>query len=82
VVNLYAQITGKKSLPDIETGLKMHQNNWYHLGLINAVWSTISYANSRRYYRIVENAFYHLLKKCRDITPQHKFRKRKGALKP
>ena len=74
VVNLYAQITGKKSLRDIETGLKMQQNAWYHLGLVNAVRSTISYANNKRSYRIAENAFYHLLKKCRDITPRHKFR--------
>ena len=74
LVNLYAQITGKKSLRDIETGLKMQQNAWYHLGLVNAVRSTISYANNKRSYRIAENAFYHLLKKCRDITPQHKFR--------
>ena len=66
LVNLYAQITGKKSLRDIETGLKMQQNAWYHLGLVNAVRSTISYANNKRSYRIAENAFYHLLKKCRD----------------
>ena len=74
LVNLYAQITGKKSLRDIETGLKMQQNAWYHLGLVNAVRSTISYSNGKRSYRIVESAFYHLLKKCRDITPKHKFR--------
>jgi len=35
LVNLYAHITGKKSLRDIETGLKMHQNAWYHIGLVN-----------------------------------------------
>ena len=74
LVNLYAQITGKKSLRDIETGLKMQKNSWYHLGLVNAVRSTISYANKKRSYRIAQNAFYHLLKKCKDITPKHKFR--------
>jgi len=74
LVNLYAQVTGKKSLRDIETGLKVHQNSWYHLGLKNAVRSTISYANSKRTYRLMESTFYHLLKKCRDITPRHKFR--------
>lgn len=74
LVNLYAQASGKKSLRDIETGLKMHQNAWYHLGLVNAVRSTISYANSKRPYQIVENTFYHLYEKCRDVTPKHKFR--------
>ena len=74
LVNLYAQVTGKKGRRDIETGLKVHQNSWYHLGLKNAVRSTISYANSKRTYRLMESTFYHLLKKCRDITPKHKFR--------
>jgi len=74
LVNLYAQASGKKSLRDIETGLKMHQEAWYHLGLKNAVRSTISYANSKRPYQIVENTFYNLLEKCRDVTPKHKFR--------
>ena len=74
LVNLYGQITGKKSLRDIETGLKMQQSSWYHLGLVNAVRSTISYANSKRTYRLMESTFYNLLRKCRDITPRHKFR--------
>lgn len=30
---LYAQATGKQSLRDIEIGLNMHSNNWYHLGI-------------------------------------------------
>ncbi|HPP30795.1 MAG: hypothetical protein PHI44_03535 [Candidatus Ratteibacteria bacterium] len=31
---LICPVIGKKSLQDIETGLKMHQNTWYHLGLV------------------------------------------------
>jgi len=74
LVNLYAQVSGKKSLRDIETGLKMQHNSWYHLGLTNAVRSTISYANNKRPYQIAESTFYHLLGKCKDVTPKHKFR--------
>jgi len=74
LVNLYAQASGKKSLRDIETGLKMQQNSWYHLGLTNAVRSTIAYANSKRPYQIAESTFYHLLGKCRDYAPKHQFR--------
>jgi hypothetical protein len=74
LVNLYAQVSGKKSLRDIETGLKMQQNSWYHMGLTNAVRSTISYANGKRPYQIAENTFYHLLKQCKDYAPKHKFR--------
>ena len=32
-VNLYAQISGKMSLRDIETGLKVQHKDWYHLDL-------------------------------------------------
>jgi len=74
LVNLYAQVSGKKSLRDIETGLKMHQNAWYHLGLVNAARSTIFYVNSKNPYQIAEDTFYYLYEKCRDITPKHKFR--------
>lgn len=74
MVNLYAQITGKKSLRDIETGLKMHQSMWYHWGLVNAVRSTISYANSKRPWELYQKAFYQLLEKCRDVTPKRRFR--------
>jgi hypothetical protein len=74
LVNLYAQVSGKNSLRDIETGLKVQQNSWYHLGLTNAVRSTISYANSKRTYQIAQNTFYHLLTQCRDFAPKHKFR--------
>jgi hypothetical protein len=74
LVNLYAQVSGKNSLRDIETGLVMQKDSWYHLGLTNAVRSTISYANNKRPYQIAENTFYHLLDKCRDVTPKHQFR--------
>ena len=33
IVNLYAQVSGKKSLRDIVTGLNVQHWAWYHLGL-------------------------------------------------
>jgi len=74
LVNLYAQASSKDSLRDIETGLKVQQNNWYHLGLKSAARSTISYANGRRDYRIYEDTFYQTLDKCKDVTPKHRFK--------
>ena len=73
-VNFYAQASGRKSLRDIETGLRVQQNNWYHLRLTNVARSTISYANQNRDYRIYEDVFYNLLDKCKDVTPKHKFK--------
>jgi len=71
---LYAQITQKDSLRDIETGLAAQSNRLYHLGLDRVCRSTLSDANNRRDYGIFENLFYHLLSRCKDLTPKHKFR--------
>lgn len=67
---LYSQIKQKDSLRDIETGLMAQASRWYHLGLTNIRKSTLSDANSRRDYRIFEETFYHLLYRCKDLTPK------------
>jgi len=71
---LYSQITQKDSLRDIETGLSAHSSRWYHLGFTGVHRSTLSDANTKRDYRIFEETFYHLLSRCKDLTPMHKFR--------
>lgn len=71
---LYSQITLKDSLRDIETGLGTQSGRWYHLGLKGVRRSTLSDANTKRDYRIFEDMFYHLLARCRDLTPRHRFR--------
>ena len=71
---LYSQITQKDSLRDIVTGLSAHGSRWYHLGLTGVNKSTLSDANAKRDYRIFEDLFYHLLSRCRNLTPKHKFR--------
>lgn len=70
VAVLYSQITLKDSLRDIETGLGTHSSCWYHLGLSGVHRSTLSDANTKRDYRIFEDLFYHLLTRCRDLTPK------------
>ena len=57
VVNLYAQISGKKSLRDIETGLRSQMDLWYHLGLKNVSKSQLSYVNNYRGYTIFKNLY-------------------------
>ncbi|HLG28833.1 MAG TPA: IS4 family transposase [Candidatus Brocadiales bacterium] len=71
---LYSQITQKDSLRDIVTGLSAHAARWYHLGLTGIHKSTLSDANAKRDYRIFEGLFYHLLARCKNLTPKHKFR--------
>lgn len=71
---LYAQATGKKSLRDIETGLKLHQEQWYHLGISSVAKSSLSYANNNRSYKIFEKLFYEVLKQCKTVTPKKDFK--------
>ena len=71
---LYSQITQKDSLRDIVTGFSAHATRWYHLGLTGIHRSTFSDANTHRAYQIFEDLFYHLLSRCKNLTPKHKFR--------
>jgi hypothetical protein len=71
---LYSQIKQKDSLRDIVTGLSAHAARWYHLGITGIYKSTLCDANAKRDYRIFEGLFYHLLARCKSLTPKHKFR--------
>jgi hypothetical protein len=71
---LYSQIKQKDSLRDIESGLITQSARWYHLGLRSVHRSTLSDANNKRDYRMFEESFYHLLARCKDLTPKHRFR--------
>lgn len=71
---LYAQITGKESLREIETGLAAQQSRWHHLGLNRVCRSTLADANNRRDPAIFETLFYALLERCRSHTPHHRFK--------
>jgi len=71
---LYAQATSKKSLRDIELGLKMHEGQWYHLGIGSVAKSSLAYANNNRSYEIFEKLFYALLERCRDISSERDFK--------
>jgi hypothetical protein len=74
IVLLYAQIRKKESLRDIASSLRTQNHKWYHLGLTNICRSTLSDANAKRSFQVFEDLFYHLLDRCRDLTPKHKFR--------
>lgn len=64
---LYAQATGKDSLRGIETGLKMRDSKWYHLGLTTVAKTTLATANEKRPWQIYESLFYTLLGNCKEL---------------
>jgi hypothetical protein len=71
---LYAQIKGHNSLRDIVAGLNTQSNKWYHIGLDTVARSTLSDANNKRDHRVFEGLFYHMLERCRSLTPSHGFK--------
>lgn len=71
---LYAQISGKDSLRDIQNSLLAQQDKLYHLGLTKVRRSTLADANAQRDYQVYEQLYHALLKRCTDVTPKHKFR--------
>ena len=74
IVNLYAQISGKMSLRDIETGLKVQHKDWYHLGITNVSKSQLSLANQYRSFEIFKSLYFQLYSRCASLAPKHKFR--------
>jgi len=72
---LLVQIKSFSSLRSIEIGLKSRASRLYHMG-INIILrrSTLSDANNNRNPKVLQEVFYHVLGKCKPITPKHKFR--------
>ncbi len=58
---LYAQITWKESLRDIETGLECERNKLYHLWINSIARSTIAYWNKKVDNNVYEQVFYQML---------------------
>jgi len=71
---LYAQITGKDSLREIETGLLANQKNLYHLGMEAVPRSTLSEAMNRRDPEIFKALFEEMLDRVLKLSPKHRFK--------
>jgi hypothetical protein len=71
---LYAQISGKDSLRDIETGINAQAPKLYHLGMREVRRSTLSDANNNRPHEIYEQIFGKTLNRVYGVTTKHKFK--------
>ena len=71
---LLTQIKAFSSLRSIEIGLKSRASRLYHMGIsIVLRRSTLSDANNNRNPKVLQDVFYHVLDKCKPISPKHKF---------
>ncbi len=71
---LYAQITGKDSLREIEEGLLANHKRLYHLGMEVVPKSTLSEAMNRRSPELFKKLFEELLDRTMKYAPHHKFK--------
>lgn len=70
---LYAQITGKECLREIEADLRVLDSTWSELGLKSIARSTLAYANERRPAAIFESLFYVLFQQCQSLSQEQSF---------
>ena len=64
----YGQLRQRVSLRDIQIGLEAQQAKLYHLGVNSVKRSTFSDANKTRDYRIYQDLFHVLLRRCQILT--------------
>jgi len=70
---LYAQITGRECLREIESDLRVLDSTWGELGLRSIARSTLAYANEKRPAAIFESLFYVLFTQCQSLSNEQSF---------
>ena len=71
---LFAQISGKDSLREIENALLANHKRLYHLGMEAVTKSTLSEAMNRRNLEIFKALFEEILDRVMAVVPKHKFK--------
>jgi hypothetical protein len=71
---LFCHLGRAQSLREICDGLASIEGKLSHLGADIPKRSTLAYANAHRPWRLFEDLFYHLLERCREVAPKHRFR--------
>ena len=70
---MMAQITGRKSLRDIESNLLAQGSRCYHLGAKPTSRATLARVNERQPFDLYREFFFKILEKCRCSAPKHRF---------
>lgn len=74
-VLLFAQAGGKSSLRDIQNALTVQAKALYHVGMEHPIArSTLAESNARIPWRIYQELFGSLQKRCQSLVPRHKFK--------
>lgn len=68
------QLSGRRSLRDIESNMKAQRQRLYHLGTDTIARSSLARLNEQQPHTLYEALFAKLYKRCRGLTPGHNFR--------
>lgn len=71
---MFAQLTSRKSLRDLEENLKAQKDKLYHLGMVGTSRATLARVNEKQPAALFEAVFYRLLGRCRQVAPGHNFK--------
>lgn len=69
-----AQLSGLKSLRDIQDTLMSQGKRIYHLGMRKTSRATLARVNEQQPHELYKAMFYRMLKKCSNIAPKHRFK--------
>jgi putative transposase len=69
-----AQLSGRRSLRDIVSNLRVQSHRLYHLGCRQVSRSSLARVNNQQPYKLYEELFGKLLARCRSLAPKHRFR--------
>lgn len=71
---LIAQITGRKSLRDLESNHLAQRSRCYHIGAKCSSRATLARVNEQQPYELYRELFYKFLPKCRHYAPKLRFK--------
>ena len=69
-----AQLSARVSLRDLVSSLSAQSAKLYHLGLKSTSRTTLARVNNEKPHALYEELFSKLLKRCRSVSPKHKFK--------
>jgi hypothetical protein len=71
---LYAQLSGRESMRDLVSGVRLFGSKLYHLGARVAQRSTLSDANNHRTHEIYQDLFFELSSRVSSLAPKYKLK--------
>lgn len=74
IAMVVAQLTGRKSLRDVESNLLAQRSRCYHVGAKCSSRATLARVNEQQPYQLYREFFFKMLPKCKQSAPKHRFK--------